>query len=214
MAFDPPFFPLPVFSERISCLSPESLPDKAILALHAHYEELRRWNRRLALVGPGTSSEILARHYGESLAALPLIPPQGGVAVDLGSGAGFPGFPLAVARPDLQMVLVEAREKKASFLRAAARRAALPLRCLNVRVSAPLPADFPESPILLTVRALKLPPDLLAELGRRLDPKGRILMWTGAELPTPPTGWVLARQIPLGGSERRRIVELIHSIEP
>ena len=214
MAFDLPTIPFVELTGQLSTLSPEPLSEKAAGALFAHYEELRRWNRRLALIGRGTAAEILARHYGEALAALTLIPLDGGVAVDLGSGAGFPGFPLAAARPDLQMVLVEAREKKASFLLAAARRAALPLQCLNVRVSHPLPADFPESPILLTVRALKLSPDLLSELGRRLDPKGRILMWTGAETPTPPPGLVLARQIPLGGSERRRIVELVHSSEP
>lgn len=211
VAFDLPRISLPDFSSRISALSPEALSERAVLSLYAHYEELRRWNRRLALIGPGTSAEILARHYGESLAALALIPQGVGVAVDLGSGAGFPGFPIAAARPDLQMVLAEAREKKASFLLAAARRAALPLRCLDVRVSAPLPAGFPESPILLTVRALKLSADLLAELGRGIDPNGRILLWAGAETPKPPPGWVLARQTPLDGSERRRIVELVRA---
>lgn len=214
MAFDLPPIPAAEFLERLSALSPEPISARAAASLFAHYEELRRWNRRLALIGPGTATEIVVRHYGESLAALALVPQGAGMAVDLGSGAGFPGFPIAAARPDLQMTLVEAREKKASFLLAAARRAALPLQCLDVRVSAPLPPGFPESPRLVTVRALKLPADLLAELGRRLDPNGRILMWTGAETPTPPPGLVLARQIPLGGSERRRIVELVHSIDP
>jgi 16S rRNA (guanine527-N7)-methyltransferase len=211
VAFDLPQLSLPEFSGRISEVSPEALSDEAILALHAHYEELRRWNRALSLIGPGTSSEILARHYGESLTALPLIPLSVGTAVDLGSGAGFPGFPIAVARRNLQMVLVEAREKKASFLLAAARRAALPLRCLDVRVSPPLPADFPESPVLITVRAMRLLPDFLAELGRRIAPNGRILMWVGAETPAPPPGLVVARQAPLAGSERRRIVELVRA---
>lgn len=211
MACDLPELLLPEFTGRISEASPEALSDEAILALHAHYEELRRWNRRLALIGPGTKDEILARHYGESLAALSLIPRAGGLAVDLGSGAGFPGFPLAAARPDLQMVLVEARQKKASFLLAAARRAALPLRCLDVRVSAPLPAGFPEAPVLITVRALRLSPGLLEELGRRMEPNGRILMWVGAEMPEPSPGLVIARQVSLAGSERRRIVELVRA---
>jgi 16S rRNA (guanine527-N7)-methyltransferase len=211
VAFDLPQLPLPEFSGRISEASPEALSEEAILALHAHYEELRRWNRRLALIGPGTKDEILARHYGESLAALSLIPSGNGPAVDLGSGAGFPGFPIAAARRKLQMVLIEARERKASFLLAAARRAALPLRCLDVRVAVPLPAGFPESPVLITVRALKLSPDLLAELRVRMDPNGQILLWVGAETPSPPPGLVIARQIPLEGSERRRIVELVRA---
>ncbi|HXU32031.1 MAG TPA: RsmG family class I SAM-dependent methyltransferase [Thermoanaerobaculia bacterium] len=211
MAFDLPQISLSDFSAQISKFSPEPLPESAILALYSHFEELRRWNRRLPLIGPGTAAEIFARHYGESLAALALIPEVAGDAVDLGSGAGFPGFPVAAARSNLQMVLVEAREKKASFLLAAARRAALPLRCLDVRVSTPLPAGFPEAPVLITVRAMKLFPDLLADLGRRMDPNGQILMWAGAKTPTPPAGLVIARQIPLGGSERRRIVELVRA---
>lgn len=211
MAFDLPSIPLSDFSLQIDSLSPEPLSESAILALHAHYEELCRWNRKLSLIGPGTAAEILARHYGESLAALSLIPDVAGSAVDLGSGAGFPGFPIAAARRNLQMVLFEAREKKASFLLAASRRAALPLGCRNVRVAAPLPAGFPESPVLVTVRALKLSPDLLEELGQRVDPTGRILMWVGAETPSPPSRWLLARQVTLDGSERRRIVELVRA---
>jgi len=211
VAFDLPPVSLPEFSAHIAALSPEPLSKSAVLALYAHFEELRRWNRRLALIGPGTAAEIFARHYGESLAALALIPTGGGEAADLGSGAGFPGFPIAAARPDLRMVLFEAREKKASFLLAAARRAALPLRCLDVRVSAPLPVGFPESPVLITVRALRLSPDLLATLGRRMDPNGKILIWAGADTPTPPPGLVIARQVPLKGSERRRIVELVRA---
>lgn len=211
MAFDLPPVPFLEFSAHIAALSPEPLSKRAVLALYAHLEELRRWNRRLALIGPGTAAEIFARHYGESLAALRLIPDTAGQAVDLGSGAGFPGFPIAAARPNLRMVLVEARERKASFLLAAARRAALPLRCLDVRVAAPLPVGFPESPVLITVRALRLSPDLLATLGRRMDPNGQILIWAGADTPTPPPGLVIARQVPLKGSERRRIVELVRA---
>jgi 16S rRNA (guanine527-N7)-methyltransferase len=211
VAFDLPPISLSEFSAQIAAFAPEPLTERALLALYAHFEELRRWNRRLALIGPGTAAEILARHYGESLAALALIPDLEGDAVDLGSGAGFPGFPIAAARPNLRMVLVEARERKASFLLAAARRAALPLRCLDVRVAAPLPAGFPESPVLITVRALRLSPDLLLALGRRMDPNGQILLWAGAETPSPPSGLVVARQVPLGGSERRRIVELVRA---
>src|SRR6188474_645691 len=69
-------------------------------ALHAHYVELRRWAPRLALVGPAFARELFTRHYGESLAGLELLPPGPARLLDLGSGAGFPGFVLAAARPD------------------------------------------------------------------------------------------------------------------
>src|SRR5262245_17111737 len=156
MAFDLPEIPPAEFAAGIAALSPEPLPERAVAALYAHYEELRRWNRRTNLIGPGTAGEILARHYGESLAALPFVPAGSRIALDLGSGAGFPGLVLAAARPELAMTLAEARERKWAFLLAAARQASLPCRCLNVRVQAPLPAGLPESMDILTSRALKL----------------------------------------------------------
>src|SRR5436305_10950639 len=116
MAFTLPALPLAVFADAISRLSPEPLKERAIDALFAHYRELALWNRRTNLIGPGTAHEILARHYGESLAALPLLPAAARRGLDLGSGAGFPGLVLAAACPELKMTLVEARERKWAFL--------------------------------------------------------------------------------------------------
>src|ERR1700686_4562734 len=104
------------FERGIAAASPEPLTAAAMTALYAHYLELARWNERLGLIGPGTADEVLVRHYGEALAALPLIPEATGRAIDLGSGAGFPGLVLAAARPLLAMTLVEVRERKWSFL--------------------------------------------------------------------------------------------------
>ena len=150
MAFPLPDIARADFADSLQSLSPEPLDDRAIDALHAHYRELALWNRRTNLIGPGTAGEILARHYGESLAALPLVPETARCGLDLGSGAGFPGLVLAAARPGLEMTLVEARGRKWAFLSAAARRAALPCRCLDVRVQIPLPAGLPESIDVLT----------------------------------------------------------------
>src|SRR5258708_35932431 len=120
------------FERGIAAVSPEPVTAEVMAALYAHYLELARWNERLGLIGRGTVDEVLVRHYGEALGALPLIPPATRRAVDLGSGAGFPGLVLAAARPDLEMTLVEARERKWSFLVAAARKACVPCPCLNV----------------------------------------------------------------------------------
>ena len=92
-----PTSPAPASRSEIQRLSPEPLDDRSIDALFAHYRELALWNRRTNLIGPGTAGEILARHYGESLAALPLIPAGARRGLDLGSGAGFPGIVLAAA---------------------------------------------------------------------------------------------------------------------
>ena len=126
MAFRLPTISGDEFAAGIAALSPEPLAAPAQAALYAHYLELRRWNERLGLIGPGTADEVLVRHFGESLAALPLIPRSARQGLDLGSGGGFPGLVLAAARPNLQMTLVEARERKWAFLIAAARRASLP----------------------------------------------------------------------------------------
>jgi len=202
-------FALPPFS-RISLarLSPEPLSARALDALEAHYEELSVWNRRLSLIGPGTLKEVLERHYGESLAALPLVPEDARTGLDIGSGAGFPGLVLAAARPDMEMTLVEAREKKWAFLSAAARKASLPCRCLNVRVAVPLPAGIPASLDLVTARALKLDPDVLGLLAGRLGPAGRILLWLGEEDPALPATLAPGRTVKIPGSQRRRILEL------
>ena len=111
--------------------------------MHAHYEELARWNSVVSLVGPAFSGEIFERHYAESLAALPLLPAGPFRLLDLGSGAGFPGLVLAAARPDCEVVLVEARERKWAFLQSAVRRAELSCQCLRATVGAAHQPDLP-----------------------------------------------------------------------
>jgi len=211
-------FPLPVmtradFSAALQACSPESLDDTAVESLYLHYQELSRWNQRLSLIGPGTAGEIVARHYGEALASLPLIPSSARRGLDLGSGAGFPGLVLAAARPGLSMTLAEAQERKWAFLATAARRASLPCHCLNVRVSLPLPAGLPESLDLVTARALKLGPDLLAALAGRLEAGGRILLWAGEDNPDLPPDLQLSASIKLPGSRTRRVVQLQRSTQ-
>lgn len=201
-------------AEGLARLSPEPLDGRTIDALLAHYRELSIWNRRLSLIGPGTLNEILERHYGESLAALPLIPESGRhalSALDVGSGAGFPGLVLAAARPGLEVTLAEARERKWAFLSAAARKASLPCRCLNVRVEVPLPAGLPAKLDVVTARALKLESDVLGALAERLGPEGRVLLWVGEDDPPRPPELVPGRVVRIPGSHSRRILELRRS---
>ncbi len=210
MAFALPGISHPAFAQEIQRLSPQPLDDRAVDSLFAHYGELALWNRRTNLIGPGTAGEILARHYGESLAALPLLPAGARVGLDLGSGAGFPGIVLAAAVPGLEMTLAEARERKWAFLAAAARRAALPCRCLDVRVQLPLPAGLPESIDVITSRALRLSSEIWSALARRLTPDGRVLLWVGEHDPELPPELAACGSLPLAGSEKRRILALRH----
>lgn len=193
---------------QLALSSPEPLSAASVDALYSHYQELRVWNRKLSLVGPGTVREVVGRHYGEALAALPLIPPAARQGLDIGSGAGFPGIVLAAVRPGLEMTLVEPRERKWSFLLAAARKASLPCQVLNARVQLPLPAGLPERLDLVTVRALRLDADVLGVLARRLTPEGQFLLWVGERDPELPPDLEPAGSVPLEGSERRRILRL------
>jgi 16S rRNA (guanine527-N7)-methyltransferase len=208
MAFSLPALSRDSFAAGIARLSPEPLGEGAVGSLFAYYEELARWNRRLNLIGPGTAGEILGRHFGESLAALPLLPPGARTGLDLGSGAGFPGLVLAAARPGFAVTLVEARERKWAFLLAAARRSALPCPCLNVRVRVPLPAALPESVDVITSRALRLDAETWGALARRLGPEGRVLLWVGENDPDLPLDLVPCGGVKLAGSDRRRILAL------
>ena len=101
-----------------------------ISALEAHYQLLLKWNRTLNLTRVEGLEEAVERHYCESVFLASHLPAGRLRIADIGSGAGFPGFPVAVARPDCQVTLIESHQRKAVFLREASR--ALP----NIRVLA------------------------------------------------------------------------------
>jgi len=88
--------------------------------------ELLRWNRSINLVAKADQREILEKHFLDSLTLLALIDQIGpSRLLDIGSGAGFPGLVLKVARPGIQVVLAEPRDKRAAFLRHMVRTLAL-----------------------------------------------------------------------------------------
>lgn len=86
-------------------------------ALRAHYALLRKWNPKINLVGPSTLDVAAVRHYAESLFLASRVPDGVGSVLDVGSGAGFPGFPLGVLRTGVSVTLVESDRRKAAFLR-------------------------------------------------------------------------------------------------
>jgi 16S rRNA (guanine527-N7)-methyltransferase len=94
----------------------------------AHLEELRRWNRAYNLVGSGELPNLVSRHLLDSLSIHAFLAP--GPLLDVGTGAGFPGLPLAIADPDREVWLLDAAGKKVRFLRHVLRR----LEAANVQV--------------------------------------------------------------------------------
>lgn len=186
------------------------LPSDVYSVLHRHYGELRRWNPRLSLVGPGAAGDVLRRHYAESLAALPLLDASDRRLVDLGSGAGFPGLVLAAARPDVEVTLVEARERKWAFLRSALRRSGLSCGCLNARVERSLPEGIPAEIDVVTSRAVAIGPEIFAAF-LEASKKTRFLLWKGHSRDVLPPGWAVCRALPIPRSDRRRILEIHRS---
>jgi 16S rRNA (guanine527-N7)-methyltransferase len=94
------------------------LTDQQTLALETHWQTLVHWNRRLNLTAVRTTQEAIRKHYGESLfLAAQLHNVVHESILDVGSGAGFPGYPLAVVFPASTVVLAESHQRKAVFLR-------------------------------------------------------------------------------------------------
>ena len=84
-----------------------------------------RWNSRMNLTAIRAPEEIQSRHFVESIACARLLPQDIGSLLDFGSGAGFPGIPIALCRPEIAVTLAESQSKKAAFLQEAVRVLAL-----------------------------------------------------------------------------------------
>lgn len=109
---------------------PEPAPEQ-VAQLQNYIALLLEWNQRINLISPNDEERIAERHILESLAVFSAWSfPQNASVLDLGSGAGFPGIPLKIMRPDLAMTLLESRQKKTLFLNAVVRE----LKIENCRV--------------------------------------------------------------------------------
>jgi len=87
----------------------------------AYLALILRWNRRMNLTAIRDEEGILTRHFVESIAAARALPDGIGTVLDFGSGAGFPGIPIALCCPEIRVTLAESQGKKAAFLREAVR---------------------------------------------------------------------------------------------
>ena len=154
---------------------PPQAPDKlaAFLAL------LAKWNRTYNLTAIREPEQMVTHHILDSLTVLPHLPPVDSLHVlDVGSGGGVPGIPLAIARPSWRLVLLDASQKKGAFLR----QAAIELGLANVQVVTVRVEDFAPSASFDVVIARAFS-DLatFARAGARLlAPRGRLFAMKGA----------------------------------
>lgn len=140
---------------------------------------ITRWSARIQLVAHRDLPVLWPRHIEDSLQLLPLIPVGTTRAIDLGSGAGFPGLVLAIAG-DLPFDLIESDQRKAAFLREAVRETAAPVTIHAMRAEA---AHLSPAP-LLTARALASLPRLLPLAAPLLASGGACLFPKGARADT------------------------------
>jgi 16S rRNA (guanine527-N7)-methyltransferase len=177
-------------------------PGATLDRLSSFLAELDRWRRRINLTGRLSPGALVA-HALESILGERFLP-QGARVVDIGTGGGFPGVPIAVWRPDLEMNWLEPREKRAAFLRHVART--IPVG--NARILQARLGDLPGGPFeYATSRALKVG----SAVGDSpfLEPGGALLLWTTSPdrlaASLAPAGFRLEAAIPVPGSRERAI---------
>ena len=115
------------------------LTDSQVDRMRQHYELLCRWNKVLNLTSVRSIEEAVERHYCESVFGALHLPGRVNSIADIGSGAGFPGIPIAILHPQASVTLIESHQRKAAFLAEATRD--LP----NVRVVASRAEDVQDS---------------------------------------------------------------------
>ena len=150
---------------------------------------LDRWNRTYNLTAIRDPREMVGKHLLDSLSMLPHV--HDGRLADLGTGPGLPGIPLALARPALQVTLVESNGKKTRFLREVVRQLGLGARFEHADVAEAV--DEPGTFDQLTARAMDTLAGILQVGGHLLAPDGRLLAMKGqrpdAEIAALPPGW-------------------------
>jgi 16S rRNA (guanine527-N7)-methyltransferase len=130
-------------------------PGKALVEkLSLYLELLLKWNARTNLTAIRTPEEIVTRHFGESLFTGSLLGPTA-TLLDYGTGAGFPGLPIALLRPEIAVTLAESQNKKVSFLREAVRTLGLPVDIWAKRVEDMPPTQRFDTVTLRAVDAMK-----------------------------------------------------------
>jgi len=177
-----------------------AVPGDALELLERYYRLLERWNDRINLTGlrlhePADST--LDRLLVEPIAAARFVPDDRFTWFDLGSGGGSPAIPLKIARPLARLTMVEAKAKKAAFLREATHALEFAdTTVANVRFEDLRDADQLEPARhvdVVTVRAVRIDESLIDAVTKLLPPGGRLLLFAGPALTHLPLSNHLSR---------------------
>jgi 16S rRNA (guanine527-N7)-methyltransferase len=178
--------------------------------LIAYIELLAKWNQAYNLTAVRDRQQMIARHLLDSLAILPLV--HGPRVLDIGSGAGLPGIPLAMARPDISFVLLDSNAKKTRFLvQAVAELGLKNVEVIQERAEKYRPAVKFDT---LIARAFAGIADMLSVSAPLCAPGGRWLAMKGVypqeELSAIPPGYTIeTQQLQVPGLDAARHVVII-----
>lgn len=155
-----------------------SLDEHRLRHTSTYIDLLLKWNARVNLTAVRNPEEIVRRHFGESFfAARTLLSERPARRViDLGSGAGFPGVPLAMLSPESEVTLIEARRKKGTFLK----EVIIALGLGNVDVYTDRGEDYAGQAELVTIRAVERFASALLVATRLAEGNGRVALMIGA----------------------------------
>ncbi|MBS2025328.1 MAG: 16S rRNA (guanine(527)-N(7))-methyltransferase RsmG [Deltaproteobacteria bacterium] len=175
--------------------------------LLAHGELLLKWNKSINLTATTAPLEVVEKHLLDSLCVAPHLP--AGLLLDAGSGGGFPGIPVALARPDVDVTLVDSVQKKVAFLKSAIAALKLPnARALAVRLAGKPDQEGLPLVDVAVARAFAAPDDWLKLALPYLKPQGRVVVLLGAQDRAPDRSGELAIvgeftfTLPFSGSRR------------
>ena len=190
------------------------LSDEQAARLVTHLDVLDDWNQRMNLTAIRDRGQQLTKHLLDSLSIRPYL--RGSRIADVGSGAGFPGIPLAIVSPDLHFALIESTGKKCRFLEHVRDTLALTnVEVVQARAEAHKPTDRYDT---VLARAVGPVADLVRNAGALVAGGGRLLAMKGRfpedELAKKLSGWKVAavhRLVVPGLDEERHVVELCRS---
>ena len=152
--------------------------------LARYHALLTEWNARIDLTAVLDPEEMVDRHYLDSAAPLALgLIPQGARVIDVGTGAGLPGIPLCILRPDLRVTLLDAQRKRVTFLQAAIEALDLPAQAVHMRAEdAARDEAHRETYDVAVSRAVAATPTLLELTLPFVRVGGRAIAWKGPGL--------------------------------
>ncbi len=156
------------------------------------------WSDRISLSTVKAPEEVVQRHFGEGLALADALPAFSSL-LDLGSGAGFPGLPIALSRPGTQVVLAESQKRKASFLQEASGAMEVPVSVWAARAETLLSATSFD---VVTLRAVDHMQAALSVAVELLRPGGTLAFFVGDReaMELPSADWYSSLRVNIAGS--------------